>query len=401
MLITKSVEIKATGTLINKYKCKNHEMILIPIEELSIGSHALVQCLCDYCGKVRTIEYRQYQKQILTINKFSCRNSSCVGQKLKDIHLFVYGVESTFQLESTKNKIKMTNLEKYGVENPFQSDEIKKKIKKDNLEKHGVEHTSQLESVKNKSKITNLEKYGVENPFQSEEIKEKIKETNLERYGVEYPSQCQEIKDKIIESNLVIYGVSYSQTLDITKNKVRETNLERYGVEYPSQLESIKNKIKETNLDRHGNEYPSKLEWVKKKVRETNLDKFGSEHYLQSEVYKKSKSENGSYGYKEHNGYNYQSKYELDFLKFCETNSITLNKGIPNIKYILNDMHHTYYPDFYYDKYNLVIEIKSTYWYNYLSDMNQEKQKQTKLDGYNYILIMDKNYDEFIEKYLN
>ena len=33
--------------------------------------------------------------------------------------------------------------------------------------------------------------------------------------------------------------------------------------------------------------------------------------------------------------------------------------------------------------------------------MNLEKEKQTTSDGYNYIIIMDKNYKEFKNKYLN
>ena len=117
MLITKNVEIKATGSLIKKYNTKYHEMILIPIEELSIGSHALVECLCDYCGDILIMEYRSFLKRSKIINKTCCKKCSPIKQK--EINLLLYGVENVFELNSIKEKIKQTCLEKYGVERMF------------------------------------------------------------------------------------------------------------------------------------------------------------------------------------------------------------------------------------------------------------------------------------------
>ena len=63
--------------------------------------------------------------------------------------------------------------------------------------------------------------------------------------------------------------------------------------------------------------------------------------------------------------------------------------------YTLNDNQKIYYPDFYIPKYNLIIEIKSMYYYNLHTEMNLAKQKACIEQGYNFIFIIDKNYTEF------
>jgi len=41
------------------------------------------------------------------------------------------------------------------------------------------------------------------------------------------------------------------------------------------------------------------------------------------------------------------------------------------------------------------VEIKSTYVYNYELEKNIEKKKACLTNGYNFIFIIDKQYDEF------
>jgi len=55
---------------------------------------------------------------------------------------------------------------------------------------------------------------------------------------------------------------------------------------------------------------------------------------------------------------------------------------------------HIYHPDFYLPEYDLVVEIKSTYWYNVHKGKCLLKEEYTKKE-HNYILILDKNYLEF------
>ena len=62
-------------------------------------------------------------------------------------------------------------------------------IRKNTLEKYGVITSLQLDSVKQKSKETCLKKYGVDNCMKNPEIKEKIIKNNLSKYGASNPIQ--------------------------------------------------------------------------------------------------------------------------------------------------------------------------------------------------------------------
>ena len=56
-----------------------------------------------------------------------------------------------------------------------------------------------------------------------------------------------------------------------------------------------------------------------------------------------------------------------------------------------------YYPDYYLPEYNLIVEIKSDYTYKKELDKNICKRKSCVEQGYNFIFIINKNYDEFIQ----
>jgi len=88
----------------------------------------------------------------------------------------------------------------------------------------------------------------------------------------------------------------------------------------------------------------------------------------------------------------YQGSYEKDFLdKYYDLFEIT---KIDFINYTFYG-DRVYYPDFYLPKYNLIIEIKSSYTYEKFLEKNNSKQKACLELGYNHIFIIDKNYDDF------
>lgn len=64
----------------------------------------------------------------------------------------------------------------------------------------------------------------------------------------------------------------------------------------------------------------------------------------------------------------------------------------------MDEKHLIYFPDFYIEKQNLLIEIKSLYWYNKHKNRNILKESKCKELGFKYILIMNKNYDEFLKQ---
>lgn len=116
-----------------------------------------------------------------------------------------YGVENSFQLETSKEKIKKKKIE-YMNSNRYNPEEIVKKYRETNLLKYGG-HPMSTEKFKEKRKLTCLETYGVKYPNQSDKVKEKIKNTCLKKYGVtnyvlstEYKSNIKDIVNKINQS---------------------------------------------------------------------------------------------------------------------------------------------------------------------------------------------------------
>ena len=323
-------------------------MIISNVDGLTKGSHKLIEVKCDYCNEIREIQYKLHNNSLGLTGKFSCGSKYCRKLKTKESNLIKYGVDNVSKLHTVKESKKQTTLSNYGVENPFQSDEIKSAIKIANKEKYGYEYTAQTELVKDKIKETNIFKYGVENPFQYEVFKDKIKETNLIKYGVTYSAQSKKVKDKIKETNIFKYGVENTFQYQPFKDKVKEDNLVKYGVEYYTQTTECRKKFF------------------------------------------------SSLSYKKYNGLVYQTSYELNFLEFCFENNIVVTDEVPRIDYSFEGKIHYYFPDFYIPEKKLIIEIKSYYWMEKLKQKNIAKREHTLQKGYNYILIMDKNYLEFL-----
>lgn len=223
----------------------------------------------------------------------------------------------------------------------------------------------------------------------------KREKTISKHYDVKYLSQSQEIRNKIKDRNIKKYGVeNVAQRKDI-KRKKEKTMLKNWGVKNPSQSEKIRKKKEITFLKNFGVKNPSQSELIKKKKENTSLKNWGVRYWIQL------RKNNKSFKiylkkYKEFD-LHYQSTYEFDFLNFCEINNIIndISDFKNGIKYLFENRSSIYYPDFYIEKYNLIIEIKSTYWYNKYYKKNQLKKEICKNLGYDYLLILDKNYSEF------
>jgi len=233
---------------------------------------------------------------------------------------------------------------------------------------------------------TNLKKYGVENVFQSEKIKNKIKQSLIKKYGVNNPKKYREFILKGKETCLRKYG-----NKNYNNSELREkTNLNKYG--FKTILED-KNKIKQLLIKKYGVDNVSKLEWVKEKMKLTWLKKYGVDHPSKNpNIHKK---QNGFIAkkFKNTNIY-YRGSYELDFLnRYYDKFNIVNSKYF---KYTLNDNDYIYYPDFFILQKKLIIEIKSSWVLKNQDFQKTEAKKETVINkGFNYIMIIDKNYNEF------
>jgi hypothetical protein len=207
----------------------------------------------------------------------------------------------------------------------------------DNI-KYGADNVSQSEIIKDKKKET-------EYVFQSDKLQDNIKKTKLERYGNENFTNRKKSNETCLEK----YGVENVSQSDIIKKRKCETSIINYGVEYPSQNKDVFNK-----------QQKSALRLIK---------------YKNTDLY-------------------YQGTYELDFLdKYYDKLEISKNKK--SIKYIYKNKIKYYHPDFYFDKLNLIIEIKSDYTLVKELDKNLAKQKSCVEFGYNFIFIINKDYSIF------
>jgi hypothetical protein len=94
--------------------------------------------------------------------------------------------------------------------------------------------------------------------------------------------------------------------------------------------------------------------------------------------------------------------YEDHFLDFIFYNNILNETEIeydaPRIQYIADNKERFYYPDFFIPKFNLQVEIKSLYTFK---RTRAEKFDAAKKSQYDYIVIIDKDYTDFINKISN
>jgi hypothetical protein len=239
------------------------------------------------------------------------------------------------------------------------------KNKKTRLEKYGDENFNNRE----KSIKTCSEKYGVTHYAMTEEYRIKFEETCLERYGFTNSTRSEAIKEKMCVTNLNKYGVKYPQQLDDSKIKAKNTCLEKYGVDNPSKLDKFKEKAKSTNLERYGVESPNQ----------------NPEHYFRRKFYSRYK----------HEFYDiyYDSSFEKHFLDYCKSIGFEKIRRGPSIRYSNNRV---YYPDFYIEELNLILEIKSQYIFNLDIEKNLDKKIAVINKGYDFLFIIDKKYDDFL-----
>jgi hypothetical protein len=394
MLLDKEIiiEVKSSRTIFKLKELgiisKIGDIIALPINELWLMSNIKINVRCDICNVDKIITYCVYNKNYMKYKLYCCSNK-CSSIKNKMTCMERYGDENY----NNPIKSKSTKFEKYGDENYINI----KKIKKTSLERYGDENYNN----RVKFKSTCLEKYGVINPLLSDAVKEKTRKTNLERYGVEDPRTTEYVKNKRNETNLERYGVtSYSNTNEY-KERIKITSNMRYGFDSPNKSKFIKDKKVKSMLKKYGYISNSITEESKEKLRNTNLERYGVEYPMQVlEFFEKQQKSSKKLEYYNDKLY-FQGSYERDFLEYMyKLGMIDFVERGPYIKYNYLGESKRHYPDFFIPKFNLIIEIKSSYYYNKFLEMNNVKMNECIKIGYNYIFIINKNYS-IIESIFN
>lgn len=229
MIITKTLTIKITKRNLQYYQyrgyiCELKDIIEVNTEDVTKGSHKIIEVSCDRCESKNNIKLQDYWKcydkhEYHIYTCFECRDVKTV---LTCLHK--YGTEHPLKNKKVKEDMNNTVLLKWGVINPSQSPIIKESKKQTCLMNYGVEYPAQSDEIKTRTKDTCLKLYNVENPAQLEVVKNKIKETSLKKYAVGNPAQSEEVKYKIRQSNINNYNWSPNIT-EYTKYRNRITYL--------------------------------------------------------------------------------------------------------------------------------------------------------------------------------
>jgi hypothetical protein len=312
----------------------------------------------------------------------------------------IYGYKNCCSKECEKKyniiKFKENCLQKLGVDHPMKLNKLKNEIvlktKHTLKEKYGDENYNNSE----KRIKTNQELYGGTSPMSSKNVQEKYKSTCKENYGVEYPLQSNEILNKMKETNLERFGVEYVFQNEDVRKKWKQNLLDKTGYDHNFKDPKVKEKAKQTCLEKYDNEFFFQSDIFKEKNKNTCIERYGVENPSQnSQIHEKQlKSSFYSHKFKDTN-INYRASYEFDFLE--KYHPIYQNiQNASRIKYFFNEKEHYYFPDFYISSLNLIIEIKSTRTIKLQSiEKIEAKKKATIANGFNYIMIINKNYDEF------
>ena len=155
-------------------------------------------------------------------------------------------------------------------------------------------------------------------------------------------------------------------------------------------------KRKKTCNKKYGVSNVSKVNKIKSKKEETCLRNYGVLHPTQNlQIFDKARVSSLQIKKFRNTSITYQGSYELDFLeKYYNKWSDIINA--PSIKYKFNYRDRIYHPDFYIPSLNLIIECKNKYLLKRDRDLIEAKEKATIDNGFKYIMIIDKDYSEFL-----
>lgn len=254
--------------------------------------------------------------------------------------------------------------------------------------------------------------------YQSENKEEtniKRKNTMLERYGVESPMQYKEFKDRYSINSMLNHGVDWVSKDPIVKKKIKETwsnkeNLEEINkkrsdnykisirLKYNDNeltstygLKFVQDKRRNTNFELYGNENTFLVEDFIIKSKQTNLERYGYENAMQNDDVQK-KHFLSSVSLKEYElssgkiikiqGYGNLALDEL--LVTHHEDNLSIEFDCPKIKYQSNDGGiHYYRPDIYIKTDNMIIEVKSLWFFNIDIEKNIDKYLAAMDQGYN------------------
>lgn len=352
MILTSEVEIKlgpSNYRYYNNLGYTQNKIITVKIEHLLPTCRVMVLVECDFCKREVSTTYKNYN---YNYNSFDMFKFSCCAK-------------CTFE------KTKINNLNKYGVEYINQRNDIKEKTFNNsikNQKKYDIDIlTEDTNHVKFKYIIT-------------KEVLVTINKWNIEHYiKLGYKNIKQNTKWVVPVEHLMTNAIARVDCL-CDCGKITNISFQKFNINYNRSETYNCKSCNNITLKKYYN------------------DNFGVENSMQlTSVF--DKSQKNGFKIKEYKGIKYQGTYELDFLEFCDSNNIIEKVSkVDSIKYKYNDKIKYYHPDFFIEELNLIVEIKSDYYYYLYLEKNLCKEKYCIEQGYNFIFIINKDYSEFFNK---
>lgn len=363
----KSKILKGDGKICNLLYLRNNFPEIIEYIDLNFSGDSLNEKLfrivnnientpkCKNCNQKEVNFSGNYSKGYFEYCSLKCRsNHPDTIAKKKNTMFEKYGVEHNFANGKLRDKIYDTCISRYGEKTPIQNKEIRKKYEETMIRKYGVSCNLILNEVQEKINTSNIKKYGGKRPIQNQDIREKIKKTNLEKYGSEWVINSDHyltlINEKFSTEDKKINNIFQSE---IIKDSIKKSMIQKYGVENIIQNE--------------------------KYFYQINFKSYSIKKYKDTDLY-------------------YQSTYELYFLENMERRGLlNLIKNGLRFKYLLENNNHYYFSDFYIEKLNKIVEIKSTWTYDKngkdqeLKSLNEIKKKTVIDSGLDFELLIGKN----------
>lgn len=218
----------------------------------------------------------------------------------------------------------------------------------------------------------------------------KIMNTVKERYNVDNVSFLPDIKEKISNSNIENYKNNKRKVIE----KFSNTCMKSLGFDFPAKSPNVQIKMKNSYIERLGVDHPSKLltnrqNSSKRMIK--NNSKFDFTNCFKVKKYKDTELF-------------YQSLYEYHFLEYCEKNGILDKVRNGNVyDFLIEESDYGFRTLTDFSIGDLEIEIKSTYILEKQGgyDVINIKRSAVERAGKRYLLILNKNYEEFEKMILN
>ena len=147
--------------------------------------------------------------------------------------------------------------------------------------------------------------------------------------------------------------------------------INKWGVSNPGQSDILNIKKKNTFLLRYDCENPLQ---IKRTFFKTQISGYNCKKFRNTELF-------------------YRGSYEFDFLEKFYDKFPDIQNG-PSIKYHFKNKNKVYYPDFYIPSLNLIVECKNSYLAEKDKEQIEEKKKATTANGFQYIMIVNKDYSK-------